>query len=596
MCGCLRLDVRWTDQKAREGDGRARQEPGNRPDGAEPHALIFGLGVDEQQETREEAGLPASVSNPDMPLTRHLLGLATIVVMAYGCATRGVRPEVALPAAMTAIGHADQRLLEGCLACLSDARDAYARLLDGPAAAVASERRFAAELLIVLREKELSIATGESIGRLRLAAASLSARVDTARVVRLVDMIPPNDAGVPEGEYAAFLHDRLATAEMLDRDVDWLAQSSLWPPARDYLSLSLQCSVLGRPLLSPSHRWRDRGPKPGDSPLLAYRRAVCAGDAGLSSLARLRDATSGLTEIAYTLARHAPMETERASSTVARTLAAEALGDLPQSPAVTYLMASLQQVAGDFQASLMFYDATLALADRHENAQLGRVVSLSYLNQPEEAIAAATTLIDWQSTNLRDGFYWRAFNHHDLERLDLARDDIERSKVAGETLQNRTLAGIIEYEQDDLAIALIDLDRASSLGVGRNCTAAWYRGLVYVKQSAWADAGGAFERSMRCYTLDVADDRLELAAMEARTDVDPALQRAQIEMLTETLQKDERRRWDSAMNAANSLARIGEFARAETLLIVASEDSALSDDVASVRAMIGYGRKVAPAR
>jgi hypothetical protein len=278
-----------------------------------------------------------------------------------------------------------------------------------------------------------------------------------------------------------------------------------------------------------------------------------------------------------------------------RVLAAEAFRDFPNSPAVTYLMAAVEQTAGNCREALRLYTATLALTAGHENAQLGRTVCLTFLSRPEEAIEAATTLINWRSSNLRDAFYWRAYNQHVLHQLDQARQDIGRSKQLGSSTENRTLAGIIEYEQDDLTIALTDLERGWALSVGRNCTAAWYQGLVHVRREAAPEAAAGFDRAMGCYARNVAEDQQELAAMRERTDLEPEFQRVQVQNLTIALQDDQRQRWASAMNAANCFARAGDLVKADALLLIASEDPTLAADVATLKVLIADQKAAAPA-
>lgn len=531
------------------------------------------------------------------------------------CAPHRVTVDDGRAAAAAAMAQADGLVLRGCHGCLAEARDIYARLAGGPLADEALSRGFAAAALLVIRERELSIDTGASIVALRAAADALSAPrasstsaaprpgpaaagaaagtlgpLGAARIVRLVEMLPPNPAGMGEAEFSGWLRDKLATATPLDDDVAWLATSGFPSPAREYLVLGVRCSELARPLLNFATRWRDAEPGPPDEPpVLVYRRALCAGAVGHSALERLVDADPRMAEAAYAWARDAPLETERASSTLARTFAADAFKAFPQSPATAYLMGTLRQVAGDYRDALKYFDVTLSLAPRHEHAQLGRTIALTYLRERDRAIAAATTLIEWNSVDRRDAYYWRANNLRAIERLTEARQDIDRSKQLGETLPNRMLAGVIEYEQGDYAPALTDLMRAWTLGSARHCPAVWYQGLVRVKQELWAQAASAFELSVSCYAKDISDDRLEIEGMKVRTDLDAAVRDAQLRVLTESLEDDQRHRWDSALNAASCLVRTGDRARARAFLDIAAEDPGLAADVATLRELANRG-------
>src|SRR6187399_535343 len=111
------------------------------------------------------------------PMRTLAVPVAMLAILA-GC-TRHKPPTVDLRAvAAEDLGRADARLLDGCYACLVEARDTYARLATGPVSAQATVRRFEAELLIVLREKELAIDTAASQARLQAAGDALGPEFD----------------------------------------------------------------------------------------------------------------------------------------------------------------------------------------------------------------------------------------------------------------------------------------------------------------------------------------------------------------------------------------------------------------------------------
>jgi tetratricopeptide (TPR) repeat protein len=522
--------------------------------------------------------------------------LTAVLVAAAGCATHGIRPEILRQAAETDLARADGRLLDGCYDCLLEARDTYARLQFGPVGPLASSRLFGAELLIVLREQELAIDSHASTARAEAAAGAASPDLDAARLLRLVAMLPSNREGLSSAAFDTFMRGHMADARGLDDELAWLATAPLWDPVREYLRLGVVCSGLDRS--SRAAVEARIGAPSGDPPLLAYRRATCGGVRSVPALEAVHAAVPGFAAAAYFLARTASGTQQHTGGARARVLAAEAYARFPQSPAATYVAGTVEQLAGDCREALRHYDETLAIVDRHENAQLGRTVCLTYLGRPEEAIAAATVLIGWQSTNVRDAYYWRAFNHRLQKRLDEARQDIDRSKRLGSTVEIRTLAGIIEYEQTDDEPARQDLDVAWSMSGGRGCPAAWYQGLVHIRREAWADAAAGFDRAMGCYAQSVADDQSALEEMRTRTDVDldPDFRQSQIRNFTLAIEADERQRHAAAMNAAASFANAGDVSTARDRLRIAAADPSLAEAVGRLRAILDANPPAADAR
>jgi tetratricopeptide (TPR) repeat protein len=482
---------------------------------------------------------------------------------------------------MAELAQADADVLAGCYDCLREARDTYGRLAAGPVASVAVERRFEAEVLIVLREKELAIDTGPSMMRATAAAEGLAPEVGAARILKVVAEVPANGDGWPAAVLRAFSRAHLPDAATVDADLAWLAASPVWLPVRNYVTLSVLCAQVGRP-----YRPGDDTATADDPPLLAYRRATCGMVRNRDLLQQLHDASPRFAETAYYLARASVGTQQSEGSRKARALVAEAYARFPESPAVTYLAGGINQLAGNCREGLRDYDETLALQPLHENAQLGRTMCLTYLNRPEEAIEAATRLLGWRSTNQRDAFYWRAYNHRLQHRLPMARQDIEASKRLGSSVENRTLAGIIEYEQDDLTPSAQDLAVAWTMSGTHGCTAAWYLGLVHIKENAWAEAGAAFEQSMGCYQGHVDDDRAGLAAMQGRLDLDPDFRDSQIRNFLAAIDEDEKQRHASAMNAANTLVNAGDFTNARRLLAIAEADPSLAEAVTSLKAFM----------
>src|SRR5207247_10212173 len=64
------------------------------------------------------------------------------------------------------------------------------------------------------------------------------------------------------------------------------------------------------------------------------------------------------------------------------------------------------------------YDAALALVPTHRDALLGRVVTLSHLSRHDDAIAAATRIIELGSWFTGEAYYWRAWNEYHVVRVE----------------------------------------------------------------------------------------------------------------------------------------------------------------------------------
>jgi tetratricopeptide (TPR) repeat protein len=509
------------------------------------------------------------------------LSLAMLGLMSAGCVTHRVRLPDPRRSAAEELAQADRQVLAGCYTCLLEARDTYIRLHAGPLAGQAAARRFEVEILIALRDKELAVDADAAMARASAAAAAVPGTLDTGRILRLAGAVPPAREGISSESWSAFARAHVADMAGADVDLAWLTDAPIWAPVRDYLTLSVRCSETYRTRVANP----GQGP-PDDPPLLMYRRATCGGVRDRVVLEGLQQAYPWFPEVDYFLGRAALGRQQSEGTRKALAFVGEAYAHFPQSPAVTYLTGAVSQASGDCREALRHYDETLVSQPRHENAQLGRTICLTYLNRPDEAIAAATELIGWRSPDQRDAFYWRAFNHHLQHRLDQARADIELAKRLGVSVEIETLAGIIEYEQDDLASAKPDLDRAWDMSGSHNCVAPWYLGLVHMKREAWVEAGGAFEQAMDCYVGHLADDRSGLAAMQARTDVDPGFRETQIRNFTLAVEDDERQRHAAAMNAATTFANAGDAAHAERLLAVAEQDPALADAVAAVKTFL----------
>jgi tetratricopeptide (TPR) repeat protein len=267
-------------------------------------------------------------------------------------------------------------------------------------------------------------------------------------------------------------------------------------------------------------------------------------------------------------------------------LVAETEKRFPESPAVTYLAGALKQAVGDCEQALDYFQKTIALKPRHEDSWLGRTVCFTELVRQEEAITAATRMIELGLDNVDQALYWRAWNHHARAALPLARADIDAARAKRITTEILTLAGVIEHDQDDLAAAQRDLERALQISQGSNCRALWFLGSVFVKRESWREAAPTFDRAMTCYERDVEVRANMLDSLEKRVGVDPEYRQRQAAKLREHIATQRHQQFAAAFNAANFHYASGNLDRAKVLVEIAGHAPELATEVESLRKAI----------
>ncbi|HET9372223.1 MAG TPA: tetratricopeptide repeat protein [Vicinamibacterales bacterium] len=506
------------------------------------------------------------------------------LVLAAGCASAPIKK-----ADMVELATADAKVHEGCYDCLLAARNTYARIAVGKARPLVIGRLFETELLIAVREKALALPSDETIARARSLVPDLPPGYSADRLFALVDAILPYDIGTPNSELIQLRRPRAAYVRTIDGEIAWLASSPLTPVVSQSLTLAIDCAYpfrtppAGQPRRPPG--WRPQAP-PDAPPLIRFGVANC-GNPIFADLEKLRADVPSFIDAAVFLLRLGLVTARDDGGRNVKERFTEVYARFSNSPAVTYLGGNYYQIIGDCREGLRYYDETIALKPVHERALLGRTICLTYLKRQQDAIAAATRMIELKTFNVSEAYYWRAWNHHFLKDLPQARRDIESAKAIAASGEIFTLAGIIEHDQDDLAVAEKDLKSARQAAYGnRNCTAAWYLGLVGMKRQQWLESSDWFLGAMTCYEQNVAESETGLAQMQAKTDLDPDFKARQIANFEAALKEDRGQFHAAAFNAANQGARGGDFARAKTLIEVAAKDPALADLVKQLRTFL----------
>ena len=498
-----------------------------------------------------------------------------------GCASG--RPPITAPD--TSIEDADARVAQGCYDCLIDARERYLVLNQGRSWPTVIRRLFEVDLLIAMRERELGLDPSAALAAATALTRDMPATIPADRYIAAVESLPHQRHGWPRSELAAFRQAHGLTPDRAREEAEWIRQGPLTGPAAQYLATSLECAhpPAPRPPAAPAASQPDPAAQTEAAPpILAYRVATCAA-ARRPALEALRAAIPEFVETSLFLGQIAVAAIADGGAGDPHALAAETLRRFPESPAATFLGATLQHAVSDWERAIELYDRTLALKPLHEDAWAGRTISLTELARHGEAIDAATRMIDLKLDNVDQALYWRAWNYHAQDRLAEARADIEEARRRRRSEEILTLAGIIEHDQEDLDAAGVDLREARRRGQGNNCRADWYLGSVLVKQRQWKEAAPTFEAAMTCYALDVKAREHAIRTLDEKTGIDPLFKQSRIARLRLEIELQRRQHLASAFNAANSFAQSGDLEKARPLVDVAAADPDLRDEIDELR-------------
>jgi hypothetical protein len=528
-----------------------------------------------------------AVSNDGM----RYVWLAAVLAVA-GCASAPIKPQD-----VPRLAQADARVMDGCYDCLIEARDTYNRLAVGKARPLLITKLFETQMLIALREKELSIDSARSFARARELAREMPPAADAARYLALAEAVPPEPRGTPQRELREYhaLRSRTYTPTV-QAELDWLrAATSFNEHVRQYVSLAVDCGYIaraGRPggLQAPASEWVASLSKTdlvNSPPLVAYRAAIC--DAlEPKAFNRVHQAIPEFAEAALYLARIDTAQVQETGGFKAREYLAEAEKRFPESLAVHHAAGQIYQIANECTIAIGHYDKLLAAKPAHDDGLIGRMACLSFLKRHGEAIDQASSAIALGIDLVGAAYYWRAWNHHALKQLDQAQLDVDRAKAINRSDEMTfTLAGIIEHDRDALPAALADLTRARQLDrATMNCTARWYLGLVGIKQERWADSSRSFEDAMGCYLRVDKELAGRLTVIEARTDLDAGWKAKQVAFYEAGLKEARSQYHASAFNTANQAAQNADAARAKQFLDIAALDPALATPVGQLREIL----------
>jgi tetratricopeptide (TPR) repeat protein len=469
---------------------------------------------------------------------------------------------------------------------LKGASDVYARLVDPPVRRPSDDAlrgAFDVSLLLAVREKEIGLDSAASLARARTLLGKLppygtSERKGSSRptpttaksgIVRVRD--PAARLRVAEAvfgelsgldaearqEQARAAQQRGSVSDAVSELQHAFEESGGTDLAAGYLALALDCEQAVRDrLLSPAGILA-RADAP---PLLRYRAAICSQDRP-AALTELRQKDPRWSEAFVFEGKYEMGSPSRPPvPTRAIPLFVSARAAFPTSIAVHVMLARAQEMEGDAAGALASFDNVLGLQPAHVDAQLGRVRTLSSLGRHEEAIATATGLIDGGTWYVGDAYYWRAWNQYSRRRLDPAWADVTTAMRLVANTSVYTLAGSIAHARRELEIAAGHFDTAWTMDA-TNCFAASSGGLVEIDLGDWRAAADRFSKAVQCHAVAAGMARAEIGSIETAA-LDPAVRARRLASARKRLESAEELGAQSALNAAQAYAQVGERERA----------------------------------
>lgn len=453
------------------------------------------------------------------------------------CAAR--TPVAPAPAAVDPRPGIAQLVERGCYGCLEEAfAAARAAGLDEPA--------FEAALLLALRSKELGLPHEPWIAQAR---DRTPAGPEWRDYIDIVLSVPPDPLSADREDLLKEATTYRRPRETLERWRQWLTGGPASGLFRAYLDISLACG----PLL---YRQRDAAMDAalqafGTLPLVEYRVGICG---RTERLAQALVAEPALVEAHFELGR-AELQREQADYDEALRRFRLVHEAFPRSATVAAAIGMVHQQREDWPEAIAAYQAATTLVPTHRDALLGLAISLSHLSRHNDAIEAATGLIDLGFWFVADAHYWRAWNQYRLEDVSAARRDIDRAKALEPTPQTLLLSGLVAWRQQQIAAAEAEFQAALDQDYGL-CDAATYLGGVRAERRRWPESLAAFQHAEQCSALSIAASRKAVAELAA-TEASARSHARRIASLERAIAEAERRRDEASRNAALIQRQLG---------------------------------------
>ena len=418
----------------------------------------------------------ASVSNrPVRHLSLAAAGLA--MVFATACAHPKVVAAPSGPTPTERLAAADDLVRVGCLDCLIDAFREYDAIRTMtlapprpgvpavPVADAAAAGAVRAAAMIALRERELGMIDEGYLDRTRAIVTGNAALQGTyGQVLDIIDtgskrMKSVNDPGAVE-RGRTLIANRAAWVTFLKSHAD---DDALFADTWVWFSCSQSTDRAAKNydvMLTPLVRFKA-------APIALYQAAVCTGldRAKLEAIQtddprfREMDYWLGMSDLgAISPSSLIQLSTPRVD--LAQEHLSRAYGWHPAWPVLITSLGGLYMTAEAFDSALDVYDKELSLLPAYPDGLLGRVEALSYLARYDDAIAAATTLLQAQAFP-GEAYYWRAWNQLRVPRLEESWADVQLAERLWVNADVSKLAGIIAYQRHELEVAKGRLKRRS---------------------------------------------------------------------------------------------------------------------------------------
>lgn len=439
---------------------------------------------------------------------RNCLVLLAAFALFGGCAARRPADVAARPGPAAAEdADVEQLIRQGCYRCLERAfAEAEAR--------GAGTQAFEAAALLVLRSKELGLPTEPWLGHARSRAA---ADPSLAPYLTMVEAIPPH--AMSDDRDALFdVRSRNQARSSLQAWRDSLHDGATSKVFRMYLDVALVCGFGTLKANDQSFA----GPLDADvrAPIYQYRIGACDGGHA-ERLRTLRATEAEYVDADFALGRYALDDPVNPDQDEALRRLRSASAAFPRSPAIGVTMGNVYRRWEEWSDALSAYDAVLARSPTHPEALIGRVIALSHLMRPEEAIHTATILIEAGQWHLGEAYYWRGWNHLRLLQHDRARGDADRAKTLMSNAAVFVLSGVIEWRLRRLDTAEKEFEAAIAIDFGE-CEAALDLGIVRDELRKTAGSLAAFQQARQCYDLSIALRREAIAKIQAGPGSDAA--------------------------------------------------------------------------
>jgi len=505
------------------------------------------------------------------------LSLALIAAVA-ACAPKGPSPQL-----LAEMAKAEALQSQGCYACLKESLAIFERLGQAKVQpAGLAEKAFDTALLIAVREKELGIPADDS-----MAAARKRVVASRQPVLDAAELIIGDSTGL-DPEMRSFVTGRNRPAVEPEnpkrRALDAFAQTDL---TAKYVALAVDCE---QQKLIESVDMKALTAAYSGSPLMQFRLATCPRPAG-PNIAAIRENDPRWVDTVYWEGRREMVASLGNAIDLSKVIGLYGQGreGFPSSTMLAMAWSNANLSAEEFAAALSGFDDVIKRYPTHRDALNGRMQSLSYLMRHDEAIAAATRLLDLGTWHIPDANYWRAWNRYQIKEYDSAWTDVENAIKGVSNSRVYMLAGLIAYARKQLQTAVDRFDTAFAADAGA-CDAVWMSGLVSIDMDELAIAAPKFARSMTCFTSAASGLR------QARAQLDQMIQKrgspatARDQRNLDRLQRDadtaELKSAQSAFNGSQCYARTGNKGLALNLIDVAIAHPGMSEKATALKALI----------